>query len=64
MNATTISRQINSLVPTLKGQYSVKNVDGKTVVTVNDFKIQLQLENALSNFGYMCSDVTNGFEVC
>jgi hypothetical protein len=64
VNATTVSRQINALRPALKGQYKVSNINNKVVVTVADFNVQLELENALSNFGYMCSDVTNGFEVC
>lgn len=63
MNASTVSRQIGSFVPALKSSYKVISKDGKVLVLVQDFKIQLILENAANNFGYMCVENTMGFEV-
>ena len=63
MNASTVSRQIGSLLPTLKSEYKVVSKDGKVLVLVEDFKTQLILENAANNFGYMCVDNPVGFEV-
>jgi len=63
MNAATVSRLINSKVPSLKNEYKVTTKNGQIFVMVQDFQVQLMLENVINNFGAMCVDSKDGFVV-
>jgi hypothetical protein len=63
MNAATVSRLLNSKLPSLKNEYRVSTKNGEILVTVTDFQVQLILENAINNFGAMCVQTKDGFVV-